>query len=51
MILGRNDVLNDFGITVIRFNNDQILEDIDLVINQIDTIVKQLLALQKYIPI
>ena len=41
--IGRSDVLNDFGITVIRFTNEQILEEIDNTISQIETIVKQLL--------
>jgi very-short-patch-repair endonuclease len=27
--IGRSEVLNDFGITVIRFSNEQILEEID----------------------
>jgi very-short-patch-repair endonuclease len=45
--IGRSDVLNDFGITVIRFTNEQILEEIDTTIYQIETIVKQLLAVQK----
>jgi very-short-patch-repair endonuclease len=45
--IGRSDVLNDFGITVIRFTNEQILEEIDTTVYQIETIVKQLLAVQK----
>lgn len=31
---GRSEVLNDFGIKVIRFTNEQILEEIDSTINQ-----------------
>ena len=45
--IGRSNVLNDFGITVIRFTNEQILEEIDTTVYQIETIVKQLLAVQK----
>ena len=41
--IGRSDMLDDFGITVIRFTNEQILEEIDSTINQIKTVVKQLL--------
>jgi very-short-patch-repair endonuclease len=31
--IGRSEVLNDFGITVIRFTNEQVIEDIETVIN------------------
>ena len=31
----RSEDINDFGIKVIRFNNEQVLNDIQLVINQI----------------
>jgi very-short-patch-repair endonuclease len=40
--LGRNDVLNDFGITVIRFTNEQIIENIDSTVEQIKIISKAL---------
>ena len=33
--IGRSEILNDFGITVIRFTNEQIIEEIDSIINQI----------------
>jgi len=45
--IGRSEALNNFGITVIRFTNEQILEEIDTTVYQIETIVKQLLAVQK----
>jgi len=39
----RSELLNNFGITVIRFTNEQIIEEIDYTINQIQIIVKKLL--------
>ena len=42
--IGRSEILNDFGITVIRFSNEQIIEDIDYTINKIELTVKKLLA-------
>lgn len=33
--IGRSEILNDFGITDIRFTNEQIIEEIDSIINQI----------------
>ena len=41
--IGRSDILNDFGITVIRFTNEQIINDIDNTINKIESMVRQLL--------
>jgi very-short-patch-repair endonuclease len=41
--LGRSDVLNDFGITVIRFTNEQIIENIDSTVEQIKKISESLL--------
>ena len=41
--IGRSEILNDFGITVIRFSNDQIINDISSVIQIIEKSVKQLL--------
>jgi very-short-patch-repair endonuclease len=41
---GRSEILNDFGITVIRFTNEQVLEEIDHTINQIEIVTRQLLA-------
>jgi very-short-patch-repair endonuclease len=41
--IGRSGVLNDFGITVIRFTNDQILNDLDGTVNQIQITVKELI--------
>jgi very-short-patch-repair endonuclease len=41
--IGRSDMLNDFGITVIRFTSDQVLDDLDGTINQIECIVKKML--------
>jgi len=42
--IGRSEVLNDFGITVIRFTNEQILNEIDSTIKQIEITVKKLLS-------
>ena len=41
---GRSEILNDFGITVIRFTNEQIIEEIDSTIEQIETVVQKLLS-------
>ncbi len=41
--MGRSEVLNDFGITVIRYTNEQVLNDLDRTVNQIETIVKKML--------
>jgi len=40
---GRSDVLNEFGITVIRFTNEQITEEIDSTVNEIKITAKKLL--------
>jgi very-short-patch-repair endonuclease len=42
--IGRSEVLNDFGITVIRFTNEQILNEIDSTIKQIEITAKKLLG-------
>jgi len=42
--IGRSEVLNDFGITVIRFTNEQILNEIDSTIKQIEITEKKLLS-------
>ncbi len=39
--IGRSDVLNDFGITVIRFSNNQIINSIDIVISDIEKYILQ----------
>jgi Uncharacterized protein conserved in bacteria len=41
--IGRSEILNDFGITVIRFTNEQIIEQIDSTVEEIKTICKNLL--------
>jgi very-short-patch-repair endonuclease len=41
---GRSEVFNDFGISVIRFTNEQIINEIDRTINIIEENVKNLLA-------
>jgi very-short-patch-repair endonuclease len=41
--IGRSDILNDFGITIIRFTNEQIICQIDYTIKEIEIIAKQLL--------
>jgi very-short-patch-repair endonuclease len=40
---GRSEILNDFGITVIRFTNKQIIEEIDSTVEQIKTVARKLL--------
>jgi very-short-patch-repair endonuclease len=40
---GRTDFLNDHGITVIRFKNEQIVNEIDYTINEIVNVSRQLL--------
>ena len=40
--IGRSEVLNDFSITVIRFTNEQILNEIDSTIKQIEITAKKL---------
>jgi very-short-patch-repair endonuclease len=42
--IGRSEILNDFGIKVIRFTNEQIIEDIENVIKNIEKNVIQLLT-------
>jgi very-short-patch-repair endonuclease len=41
--LGRTDILNDFGITVVRFSNEQIITEIDYTVNQIEKISEKLI--------
>ena len=41
--IGRSEILSDFGITVIRFTNEQIIEQIDSTVEEIKTICKKLL--------
>ena len=41
--IGRSEILNDFGITVMRFTNKQIINDIENVIIEIEREVKNLL--------
>ncbi len=42
--IGRSDILNEFGITVIRFSNDKIINDLDNSLNIIEKSVKLLLT-------
>ncbi len=42
--LGRSDILNDFGIKVIRFTNEQIINETDYTVIQIEEISKKLLT-------
>ena len=42
--IGRSQILNDFGIKVIRFTNEEIIKDIEKVIKKIETNVIQLMA-------
>jgi len=41
---GRSAIFEDFGITVIRFTNEQIMNEIDYTVKQIETIVTKLLT-------
>ena len=41
--IGRSQILNDFGITVIRFTNNQLIDDIEGTIIKIKNKVQQLL--------
>jgi very-short-patch-repair endonuclease len=41
--IGRSEILNDFGITVIRFTNEQILNNLDGTIKEIESCVRKLL--------
>ena len=45
--IGRSQILNDFGITVIRFSNEQIIDDIKNIIKIIEETVKQLIKERK----
>jgi len=42
--IGRSDVLNDFGITIIRFTNEQIFHDLANAVLIIENRVKQLIS-------
>lgn len=42
--IGRSEILNDFGIKVIRFTNEQIFQDIENVIKNVENNAIQLLA-------
>lgn len=42
--IGRTDVLNDFGITVIRFTNEQVINDLETVIKNIKNESARLLS-------
>jgi len=41
---GRGDFLNDHGITVLRFTNEQIAQEIDLIVSTIEDTAKILIA-------
>jgi very-short-patch-repair endonuclease len=41
---GRSDLFNDLGITVIRFTNEQIFDEIDTTVREIENIVRQLIT-------
>jgi very-short-patch-repair endonuclease len=45
--IGRSDILNDFGITVIRLTNEQVNADIDSTVEQITIISEKLLNKQE----
>ena len=41
--IGRSQILNEFGITVIRFTNEQILEHTDTIVHEVTQKARQLL--------
>ena len=41
--IGRSQILNDFGISVIRFSNKQIMDNIEYVLKLIEENIKQLI--------
>ncbi|HSU27809.1 MAG TPA: acetylglutamate kinase [Chitinophagaceae bacterium] len=41
---GREEHLAEFGLTILRFHNDEVIHNIEEVINKIDTVIKQLLT-------
>jgi very-short-patch-repair endonuclease len=41
--LGRTQILNDYGITLLRFTNKQIFDEIDATVEQIKTVAEGLL--------
>jgi very-short-patch-repair endonuclease len=41
--IGRSQILNDFGIRVIRFTNNQVIGDLEYVLKLIEETVKQLI--------
>ena len=45
--IGRSEILNDFGITVIRFHNAQIISDIDRVVKEIKEAANNLMQKRK----
>jgi very-short-patch-repair endonuclease len=45
--IGRSEILNDFGITVIRFSNEQIINEVDNTIKEIEKTAKKLLLKMK----
>jgi imidazole glycerol-phosphate synthase subunit HisF len=48
--IGRSDILNDFGITVIRFTNEQITDEIDSIVDKIKIISEKLMLEVKKSP-
>ena len=45
---GRTDMLNDFGITVIRFKNEQVINEIDYTVYQIEEKARNLLNKKEF---
>lgn len=45
--IGRSEILNDFGITVVRFSNEQIINEVDNTIKEIEKTAKKLLLKMK----
>ena len=42
--IGRSEILNDFGITVIRFSNEQVIKEIEKTIKEIEKTVNNLMS-------
>jgi len=48
--IGRSEILEDFGITIMRFTNERVIDDIEKVISEIVTKTKELLSLESKSP-
>jgi very-short-patch-repair endonuclease len=48
--IGRSEILKDFGITIMRFTNELVIDDIEKVISEIVIKTKELLSLESKKP-